>query len=402
MVACACALALPAQADDSVARGKYLSILGDCAGCHTGPHSPAYSGGLPFTAAFGTVYSSNITPDRKTGIGNWSADQFYRALHQGIAADGSHLYPAFPYAYFTRISRAETDDLFAYLKTLKPVRHAPTPNRLLFPFNIRAVMIVWDWLFLNDARYRPNPHQSAAWNQGAYLVNGLGHCAACHTPKNIMFGDEKSEALTGAVLDNWFSADLTGSKFGGLGKWSVVDLAHYFATGRNQYATAAGSMQEKVTTSTSHMTDDDGMAISIYLKSLPARPRVLPTAPDATQMALGEAIFVARCSACHLPPGIPDQPGGGALSDYPKLAGDTLVLGRDATTVARIILEGAESPVTTHENTTYSMPSFVALTDNEVADVATYIRNAWGNKAPAVKAGDISNLRRAVATTPGG
>ena len=373
-----------------------MALLGDCAGCHSAAHKPAFSGGLPFTASFGTVFSTNITPDKETGIGNWTEAQFYRALHQGIAADGSHLYPAFPYSYFTRISRADTDALFAYLKTLKPVHRPPTPNRLIFPFNIRALMIFWDWLYLDDKRFTPDPKQTPEWNRGAYIVTGLGHCAACHTPKDILFGDEDGKELTGTVVDNWFAANLTGNRQGGLGQWSRADLAHYFTTGRNRYATAAGSMQEKVTLSLSRLTDADRNAIATYLKSLPPRKQPSPKRPAPDQMAHGEALFVDHCAICHQTP--PQQTD--RLADYPELAGDTLVMGRDPTTVIRILLEGAQSPVTTHEHTTYSMPSFSALSDRDIADVATYLRNAWGNHASPADQSRVRDLRRAIASEP--
>jgi mono/diheme cytochrome c family protein len=353
LLSLACLGAAPARADDAVARGRYLALLGDCAGCHSAAHEPAFSGGLPFTASFGTVFSTNITPDNDTGIGNWTEAQFYRALHQGIAADGSHLYPAFPYSYFTRISRADTDALFAYLKTLKPVDRPPTPNRLIFPFNIRALMIFWNWLYLD-------------------------------------------EELAGTVVDNWFAANLTSDKQGGLGQWSHADLANYFATGRNRYATAAGSMQEKVTLSLSRLTDADRNAIATYLKSLPPRKQPSPKRPAAEQMAHGEALFVNHCAICHQTQ--PQQTD--RLADYPELAGDTLVMGRDPTTVVRILLEGAQSPVTTHEHTTYSMPSFSALSNRDIADVATYLRNAWGNRASPVDRSRVRDLRRAIASEP--
>lgn len=386
-------LASPARAEDAVSRGRYLAVLGDCAGCHTREHGPAYAGGLPFQARFGTVYSTNITPDRKTGIGAWTADQFYRALHEGIAADGHHLYPAFPYVYFSRISRRESDELFAFLKTLTPVNQPPTPNRLMFPFNIRAGLIFWNWLYLPKAPPKIDPTQSVAWKRGEYIVNGLGHCGGCHTPKDILFGDITSRLLTGGVVDNWYAADLTGNPHLGLGKWNHDDVVRFLATGRNPYATAAGNMQEKVTLSTSHMTGEDRAAIATYLKSLPAdRPRT-PAEPKPAQMAEGQTIFVARCQGCHQPPGQPDQPGGAPLPDYPKLAGDTLILGRDPATVVRIILQGAESPVTPNEKTTYSMPAFATLSDSEIAAVATYIRNRWGNRAEPATPGAVKTMR---------
>ncbi|HWC64181.1 MAG TPA: cytochrome c, partial [Rhizomicrobium sp.] len=234
---------MPARADRAVDRGAYLAVLGDCAGCHTALHQPPWSGGLPFTMQFGTVYSTNITPDRETGIGSWNKDQFYRALHQGIAADGRHLYPAFPYSYFARVSRADSDDLFAYLQSLKPVYRKPTPNDLVFPFNIRSLLVFWNWLYLREGEFKPEPAKSPGFNRGKYLVTGLGHCAGCHTPKDPLFGDIESRALTGEVVEGWSAANLTGARPDGLFTWKTEDITHYLATGRNQFATAAGTMQ---------------------------------------------------------------------------------------------------------------------------------------------------------------
>lgn len=392
----AAALILPARAQDAVSRGRYLAILGDCAGCHTAAHGPAFAGGLPFHAQFGTVYSTNITPDRTTGIGAWSADDFYRALHEGIAPGGKHLYPALPYVYFTRITRQDTDDLFAYLRTLKPVRRPPTPNKLHFPFNLRFGLAFWNALYLHQTPPVVPQDASTAWKRGEYLVNGLGHCAGCHTPKDMLFGDIRSHPLTGGSVDHWFAANLTGNITDGLGKWRQADVVKFLATGRNRYATAAGSMQEKVTSSTSHMTDADRDAIATYLKSLaPAWPQASRPA-QTQQIAAGEAVFVARCKACHQPPGQPDQPGPGRLPDYPKLAGDTLILGHDPTTVLRIILQGASAPVTPNAPGTYSMPAFATLSDQQVADVATYIRGSWGNRASPVSRTDVQTLRAAL------
>jgi mono/diheme cytochrome c family protein len=393
---CAVAISAPARAAGEGERGRYLTVLGDCAGCHTAPHGAAYAGGVSFSAQFGTLYSSNITPDPQTGIGAWTQDEFYRALHDGVAPGSRHLYPAFPYFYFRALSRADTDALFAFLKTQAPVRSVPPPNRLHFPFNIRAMMVFWNWLFLDQAPYKPDDAKSAPWNRGAFIVQGPGHCAACHTPKNFLFGDETDKALTGAVEEDWFSANLTGNNHDGLGKWSRADIVRYLATGRNQYATAAGTMQEKVSSSTSHMTDGDRAAIAVYLKSLPGKPLASPRKPDPAMMRQGEAVFVASCKQCHQPPGVPDPPG--TLPDYPKLAGDTLVMGRDPTTVIRIILEGAASPTTPNAPNTFAMPGFAALSDPEVAAVASYIRNAWGNSAPPVSARDVTALRAKIMT----
>lgn len=391
-------VATPVRAQDAAARGRYLAILGDCGGCHTHANGPAFAGGLPFNTQFGTVYSTNITPDKETGIGNWTADQFYRALHEGIAADGTHLYPALPYVYFSRITRRDSDDLLAYLKSLKPVHQTRTPNRLFFPFNIRFGLIFWNWLYGPKAPPALPANQSAEWKRGEYLVNGLGHCGGCHTPKNLLFGDDTKHPLTGGLVEDWFAADLTGQRRQGLGKWSHEDVAEFLATGRDKYATAAGSMQEKVTLSTSHMTDQDRAAIATYLKSLPSQgPQGTPLV-DNRQMAAGETVFVESCKICHAPPGQPDRPGSGPLPDYPALGGDTLVLGQNPTTVLRIILQGAESPVTPNARTTYSMPSFAALSDKEIADVATYLRNSWGNHTAPVSQADVRTLRARISS----
>jgi mono/diheme cytochrome c family protein len=386
IVLAAC-MAIPGQAQD-VSRGRYLAILGDCAGCHTHANGPAYAGGLPFNAPFGTIYSTNITPDRETGIGIWTLDQFYRALHEGVAADGSHLYPALPYVYFSRLTRQDTEDLFAYLKTLKPVHQAPTPNKLIFPFNIRLGLIFWNWLYLPKTPPTPDPTQTPAWRRGEYLVNGLGHCAACHTPKDILFGDRKDQPLTGGTVDNWFAANLTGSHVDGLGSWVPADVEEFLATGISRHATAAGSMLEKVTSSTSRMTDADRRAMATYLKSLPPRQLAATEAPRHEQMERGRGVFQAYCKTCHS--------GGAAQNRYPNLAGDTLVMARDPTTVLRIILKGGAAPTLPRRPAIKPMPGFGHLDDGMVADVASYIRNGWGNHAPPVDATKVHILRRAL------
>jgi mono/diheme cytochrome c family protein len=373
----------PAWAQDTT-RGRYLAILGDCAGCH----GPAHTGGLPFKAQFGTVYSTNITPDPETGIGGWSGQDFYKALHEGVAPGGKHLYPAFPYLYFTRISRQDTDDLFAYLKTLKPVHRAPTPNQLIFPFNLRFGLMFWNWRYLDRTPPRLPAGAGAEWKRGEYLVNGLGHCAACHTPKDVLFGDRKDQPLAGGVVDNWFAANLTGGKVDGLGSWRHDDVVEFLATGVNRHATAAGSMLEKVTSSTSRMSDADREAIATYLKSLPPRKLVEAEVPRREQMERGRGVFQAYCESCHA--------GGKAQNRYPELAGDTLVMGRDPTTVLRIILTGGAAPAVAGRPSVKPMPAFGHLDDGMVADVASYIRNAWGNQAPPVDATQVHALRQAL------
>jgi mono/diheme cytochrome c family protein len=390
----AAAAAAAAAADDAVTRGRYLADLGDCAACHSAPHRPAYSGGVAFSASFGTVYSANITPDRETGIGAWTSDQFYAAMHEGIRPNGAHLYPAFPYAYFSIIDRADTDALFAYLKTLSPARVPAHPNHLGFPFNLRAVMWFWDLLFLDQRLFQADPAKSTDWNRGAYLVGGLGHCGACHTPKDQLFGDEMKRIYQGGVVDNWFAANLTPAPRDGLGAWSKADIVQFLKTGRNDFTTAAGSMQDVIALSTSRMSDVDLTAIATFLKALPPAPNPAPHPPDPVSMQAGEATFAQSCAACHEPTDAAAPP------DYPKLSGDTMVVGRDATTVLRILLAGDQSATTANAKTGYSMPSFATLSDAEIANVATFVRNAWGNRGSTVTQDDVAQLRKGIAADP--
>ena len=378
-----------AQAADTsqVARGRYLAIMGDCVVCHTRPEagSPKFAGGYPLHAAPGTVYSANITPDKKTGIGKWTSAQFYRAMHEGIAADGRHLYPAFPYAYFTELTRADTDAIFAYLKTVKPVSYRPPPSKLIFPANVRMGMAGWNALFLDKTSFKPDARKSAAWNRGAQIVTGAGHCGACHSPKNILFADKVGDNMQGNLVDGWFAPNITNTKRDGLGDWSPQEIVQFLKTGRNAHAWAAGSMQQVVEASTSRMKDSDLNAIATYLKSLAPVPPKSPPAPDAKQMQAGQAVFVARCSVCHTRT---------STQGYPTLVGNTLVQSQNPDTVLHIIQQGASTADTKNAGSGFSMPAFPVLSDQEMADVATYIRNSWGNKAPPVSKGDVKSLRK--------
>jgi len=384
---------LPQGAQDPVARGRYLAILGDCNGCHTPPNRPAFSGGLPFHAQFGTVYSTNITPDPQTGIGAWTEQEFYRALHDGVAPGGKHLYPAFPYVYFQRISRRDTDALFAYLRTQKPVHQPPTPNKLIFPANLRFGLLFWNWLYFDKSPPQRPASATPQWKRGEYLVNGPGHCAACHTPKTILFGDDKRRPLAGGTVDNWSAADLTANTTDGLGRWSHADIVEFLARGRNRHAAAAGSMLEKVVSSTSHMTRADLDAIAVYLKSLPAQKKPAWENMRPERMARGRGLYQAHCQGCHAADGRPT----GINADYPSLAGDTLVMSNDPTTVLRIILTGGKAPATPGKPEIRPMPAFDKLDDGQIADMASYIRNDWGNSAPPVSATAVHRLRRALA-----
>jgi len=388
--AAAAAAAADAASVDPVAHGRYLATAGNCGDCHTNPGGAAYAGARPIQTPFGVIYSANITPDPETGIGGVSPDRFYRAMHTGIGHLGEPLYPAFPYTYFTHISRRDSDDLRAYLMSLPAVRQAKPANRLPFPLNVRFVMRIWNALYFRPGSFTPDPAKSEAWNRGAYLVTGPGHCGACHTPKNLLVADKTSQALQGGTLDNWNALNLTGDLRDGLGAWSADDVVQFLRTGRNGRASASGNMTEVIYNSTSRMSEADLRAIAIYLKDLPPSGRPPQTAStDAAALGAGQAIYVDTCAACHR------TLGRGDPGYFPPLGGDAAVQARDPTTILRIILQGARATPTPERPTPLAMPPFAwKLTDQQVADVTSYVRASWGNAASPVSASQVGRLRR--------
>ena len=372
--------------DHGVDHGRYLAVAGDCAACHTRAGGRAYSGGRPLRSGPNTIYSMNITPDAETGIGRWTAKEFYRALHDGLSPSHGHLYPAFPFPHFRLLTRSDSDDLFAYLRTLKPVRYRPPPDRIVFPLRIRGLMFFWDALYLQSGRYKPNPEHSVQWNRGAELVHGLGHCGDCHTPRNFLFAEERDRFLQGANVEGWFAPDLTQTPRSGLGGWSASEIAEFLRTGRNSHEWAVGSMREVIADSTGKLSESDVDAIGAYLKSLPSKRASVPAMPRAEDMQAGMTVYVQHCAICH--------GENGRARDYPSLAGNTLVQATKATTVLRVILDGSQSIAAGPDPVGDSMPAFHGLSDNEVANVATFIRNAWGNAAAPVEASTVARIRR--------
>lgn len=373
-----------------IERGRYLTTAGDCISCHTAPNGKPFAGGLGVETPFGIIYSPNITPDRDTGIGAWTEDQFYRAMHDGVSADGARLYPAMPYPNYTHVTRADVDAIRAYLGTVAPVSNKPPRNQLPFPLNERAVMRGWNWLFFQDGVFRPSANKSEAWNRGAYLVEGLGHCGACHTPKNFLGADEGKQGLAGANLQGWFAPNLGKDLRQGLGSWSVSDIVEYLKTGRNKNYNATGPMAEVVSNSTSNMTHEDLVSIATYLKDLPGESsgQASASSSQTSPPNSGAAIYADSCAACHR------MSGEGVDRMFPTLKGSTSVQQADATTIIRVILNGARTVPTDARPTPLSMPAYGwKLNDGQIADVATYVRNAWGNSAPAVTASDVKKLR---------
>jgi mono/diheme cytochrome c family protein len=383
-----------AQDFTTVAKGRYLSILSDCVSCHTVPQkNQPFAGGRPIETPFGKIVAPNITPDMETGIGSWTDDQFDRAVRKGIGRNGERLYPAMPFNAYTKMSREDVLAIRAYLNTVTAVYNSVVANTLPFPFNIRTSMRVWDGLYFKEGEYVADPHKSAEWNRGALLVDGPAHCGACHTPKTFLGGDKTAQYLQGSPLQGWSAPNITNDARTGLGGWSVDDVAAYLKTGHNRITAATGPMAEAVDLSTSRMTDDDVNAIATYLKSLPGDGKAQTAMAASTpEMTAGGSIYRDQCSACH------GLDGKGVDRLFPSVANSSMARADDPTTVIRIVLRGARSVATDKEPTAPGMPSYGwQLKDDQVANVLTYIRNSWGNAAPAVSPDEVGRLRASVA-----
>jgi mono/diheme cytochrome c family protein len=388
-----CGAGISAVAKDmsfgQIERGRYLTDAGDCVSCHTADGGKPYAGARAIETPFGKIYSPNITPDRETGIGAWSDDEFYHAMHDGIGPDGARLYPAFPYPYFTKLTRDDVNAIRAYLNTLPPVNQVRPANALMWPLNYRVFMRGWDWMYFKPGTYVPHPDKSAEWNRGAYLVEGAAHCGACHTPKSITGADKTSDAFTGGNLQNWFAPNLTANAQSGLGNWSTQDIVEYLKTGRNRFSGATGLMSEVVSNSTSKLTDADLKAIAIYLKDVTDKGSPAPSEPDHSAMSAGAAVFNDSCAACHR------RDGKGVPRMFPPLAHNANVQAADPASTIRVILQGAQTVVTDARPTPSTMPAYNwKLTDAQIAAVATYVRNQWGNAASPVSAGQVTSLRK--------
>jgi mono/diheme cytochrome c family protein len=387
----------PSQSADpqdfaAVERGRYLANAADCASCHTIPgDAHPFSGGRPIDTPFGVLAAPNITPDRETGIGSWTDDQFDAAVRQGRRRNGARLYPAMLFPYYTRMSREDVNDIRAYLDTIEPVRNAVQVNRLPFPLNLRASMIVWDALYFKPGEFYEDPSNSKEWNRGAYLAQGPAHCGACHTPKTFLGGDKPSDALRGGALQGWTAPDITSGQ-GALRDWSADDITEYLETGHNRNTAAAGLMGEVVDLSTSKMTAEDVRAIAIYLKDVAGQALENNTSADKDVVTAGAAIYQDLCSACHA------SDGKGSPNLFPNLSEAATVSASDPATVLRVILQGAQSVATDHEPTGPAMPSFGwQLNDAQVAAIATYVRDQFGNKASPVGESDVRKARAALA-----
>jgi len=376
------------QPFDQIQGGRYQAVLGDCAGCHTAPGGKPYAGGVALQTPFGTLVAPNITPDRETGIGAWSEEDFRRALKQGIGHGGERLYPAMPYPAYTKMTDSDVAALWAYFQTIEPVSNEVHSNQLPFPFNIRLLMAGWNWLNFTPGEFKADPNKSDQWNRGAYLVEGAGHCSVCHAPKSALGADKG--AMTGTVLQGWFAPNITGNLHDGVGQWSVDDIVAYLKTGVGRGSVGSGPMREVIENSTSKMNDADLKAIAVYLKDLPGGEGKgpAPVAKDSPAMQTGARIYAVNCSACH------NGDGSGQVNLFPKLAGNSVVQQGDPTSLIHVVLAGSQGAATDAQPTTPAMPSLAwRLTDQQVADVLTYIRNSWGNAAPPVAPDAVRKLR---------
>ncbi|MGH8111920.1 MAG: c-type cytochrome [Rhodanobacteraceae bacterium] len=373
-----------------VQHGHYLVKAGDCAYCHTANNGKPFAGGRAVPTPFGTIYSSNITPDKDTGIGKWSEADLYHAMHTGVNREGEDLYPAFPYPWFTKVTPDDVKAIKAYLDTIKPVRQRNRAPDLPWPMSMRSVMAVWNKLYFSEGTFKPDPNQSAQWNRGAYLVEGLGHCGACHTPKNMLGGTKHGDAFQGGHGEHAFAPNLTGGLRDGLGGWSKAEIVEYLKTGSNDKSSAAGPMADEVYYSTQYLSDADLAAMATYLKDMPKAGANPPqhAATDNVVMVGGE-VYADNCSGCHMRSG-EGQPGA-----FPPLKGSAAIQAEKPDTLIRIVLGGAAIPATRSKPTGLQMPAFnEKLSNNQIAAVLSFIRNAWGNRASVVSASAVGKQRQ--------
>ncbi len=371
------AIAPAAAAQDTglIAKGRYISRLADCEACHTRPGGAPFAGGPPISTPFGTVPSPNITPDAETGIGGWSDQDFYRAVTDGIGPHGEYLYPVMPFPSFTRMTRSDVLAIKAYLFSLPPV-HAPhVANTLMFPFDIRWMMLAWRELYFHPGIFRPDPQRSAAWNRGAYLVQGPGHCGACHSPRNVLGATEEGSSLAGGKLGAWLAPNISADARWGIGTWSIDDIVTFLKTGvQKTGGVAFGPMAEVVHDSLRHVSRDDLRAIAVFLKAGPERTKGA-TAAVATgdQLAHGQRLYLDSCAKCHR------ADGKGFPGAVPNLAANAAVTSPQPDDSIDAMLAGLHSPTGTYG----TMPGFAAaLSDQDIADIANYLRTSWENDAP--------------------
>ena len=394
-------IANAAQADSPMERGKYLALLGDCTGCHTAATGAPMAGGRAMATPFGKLYSTNITPDTATGIGKYNFEQFDRAMRKGVAADGHNLYPAMPYPSYAKMSQEDMQALFAYLQQgVTATKQANKQSEMHWPFSMRWGLAIWNWLFLEEAPFKADAKNDAAWNRGAYLVQSLGHCGVCHTPRGIGFqekamgdaGPKGSYYLSGATIEAWRALSLRTKR-------AVEDTVLYLKTGQNRFASASGTMVEVIHHSTQHFSDADLTAIATYLQALPSgnnnesqppatatkKAAAAPAKLFTTRGGLGYAQF---CVTCH-------QQSGERVHDiFPPLLQNPAVADDDPVSLIHIALSGGKTAETAAHPHVYAMPAFSQLSDQEIAEILTFVRASWGNRTDMVSASQVKKVRK--------
>lgn len=392
--------------NDAINQGRYVAQLGDCFACHTAPGGKPLAGGLEMKTPFGIIHSTNITPDVTTGIGRYTYAQFARVMRQGVAADGHNLYPAMPYPSFAKISNADMRVLYTYLMHgVAPVNQANQPNHMQWPFSMRIGLAGWNTVFLDDQPYKPNPAKTVQWNRGAYLIEGLGHCGSCHTPRGVAFqekalsqdGADGKYFLAGSTVEAWRAVGLRDL-------WAAPDIAQFLKTGHNGNAAAYGSMTEVVHFSTQFFTDSDLAAMADYLKSLSpgAESIAMKQKPAVSAQTTTAELYSTRgglgytqfCSTCH------QMDGRGAGTLFPPLAKNSSVQSADPSSVIHVVLSGWKSAVTQHSPRAFGMPDFSSLSDQELAEIVTFVRTKWGNQGDPVSAEQVKKIRDEIAPKP--
>jgi len=381
--------AVQAPASDGViARGAYLARAGNCIGCHTTAAGQAFAGGRGVDTPFGVVYAPNITPDDQTGIGTWSSAEFWRAMHHGRSKSGRLLYPAFPYPSFTNVTREDSDALYAYLRSVKPVGQPNLEHGLRFPYDTQAALAVWRALYFRPGEFAAEPKQSAEWNRGKYLVQGLGHCAACHSGRNFLGGTSLKTEFAGGLMPDatWYAPSLATPKEAGVQGWPKSEVVRLLKTGVSEHASVAGPMAEVVFSSTQYLTDQDLDAMTQFLASLPVKqPEPAKTdRVDAGGFARGGKVYEAQCASCH------GDRGEGVPNIYPALAGNRAVNLGSYDNLVQVIRHGGFAPATAGNPAPFGMPPFgQTLNNSDLAAVVTYIRRSWGNAAAPVSSLEV-------------
>lgn len=385
-----------AAAETPAERGRYLAVAANCAACHSTRSGAPMAGGVAFETDFGVIHSTNITPHPERGIGKWTAAQFRTAMRRGIGPGGKRFYPVFPYTHFTRLTDSDIDALYAHLRSIPPSAQPPTPNSVRFPFNRRELLAVWNLLFLREGPLQPETSRGPEWNRGRYLVEALAHCSACHTPRNALGAERSSMAMTGAayldevapgIVRRWQSANLTRHATG-LSGWTTDDFVAYLQRGGNRHLSINGPMRKVVMDGTRHLQPSDIRSMATYLRSLPANAQSPARPATPAERRRGNRIYTVRCAKCHLPF------GEGRAESGPALAGNPTVQASHPSSLINIILHGPQRPKPPVPAAWREMRAYrEVLSDRDVADLASFLRNAWGNEGGAVAIRQVTDQR---------